>query len=93
MHESPRSSAVIWVIAAALAVVAGIRLLGGGDPDMPPVRVDSSPARGVAERPSAPASELYVHVAGAVRRPGLIRLGAGSRVATALEPPMDEDDP
>ena len=30
-------------------------------------------------------AELYVHVAGAVRRPGLLRLPSGTRVATALE--------
>ena len=30
-------------------------------------------------------SRIYVHVAGAVRRPGLIRMSAGSRVADALE--------
>jgi competence protein ComEA len=32
-----------------------------------------------------PAAGIYVHVAGAVRRPGLVRLPAGSRVAVALE--------
>ena len=71
---------VIWVIAAALAVVAGVRLLGGGEASAPPVRVDGAPAPGAAGR-----ATLYVHVAGAVRSPGLIRLATGSRVATALE--------
>jgi competence protein ComEA len=85
MEGSSRSTVVIWVIAAALAVVAGVRLLGGGETAAPPVKVDGAPARAAAARSAAPASELYVHVAGAVRRPGLIRLSAGSRVATALE--------
>jgi competence protein ComEA len=88
---------VIWVVAAALAALAGARLLGGGEPDAPPVSVDRGAARpGVADRAAAsgsgagvpaPAaeSELYVHVAGAVRRPGLVRLPSGSRVAAALE--------
>jgi competence protein ComEA len=91
VRESPRSTVVIWVIAAALAVVAGARLLGGGEASAPPVSVDRAPRAGAVGRGAAGAGsgkvepELYVHVAGAVRRPGLIRLAAGSRVATALE--------
>jgi competence protein ComEA len=91
VQESPRSTIVIWVIAAALAAVAGVRLLGGGDSSAPPVSVEGGSAaapagRGAAGRGSGTAEpELYVHVAGAVRRPGLIRLARGSRVATALE--------
>jgi competence protein ComEA len=90
VRESPRSTVVIWVIAAALAVVAGARLLGGGEASAPPVSVDGAPRAGAASpgaavgRAGRVEPELYVHVAGAVRRPGLIRLAAGSRVATAL---------
>jgi competence protein ComEA len=73
---------VIWLVAAALAVVAGVRLFGGGgDPGAPPVRVDGIAAKKAADR----GAELHVHVAGAVRRPGLVRLPPGTRVATALE--------
>jgi competence protein ComEA len=74
---------VIWLVAAALALVAGMRLVGADDPAPPPVRID-----GLADKsptPPSPGAELYVHVAGAVRRPGLIQLPAGTRVATALE--------
>jgi competence protein ComEA len=93
VHESSRSTVVIWVIAAALAVVAGTRLLGGGDSAAPPVSVDGGPDRTGADRPSLggsattppTGSRIYVHVAGAVRRPGLIRLPSGTRVAGALE--------
>jgi competence protein ComEA len=100
VQESSRSTIVIWLVAAALAVVAGVRLLGGGEPAAPPVSIDGAPAAaGGANRPAAagpagdgagatpPArgAEVYVHVAGAVRRPGLIRLPSGTRVATALE--------
>src|SRR5919108_1401174 len=101
MAEQSRSTVVIWVIAAGLAVFAATRLLGGGDSGAPPVRIDGGPAvqggaasangAGAAVTGNEPAaasgdrgSELYVHVAGAVRRPGLIRVPAGSRVATAL---------
>jgi competence protein ComEA len=71
------------MIAAALAVVAGMRLLGGGDSPAPTVRVDGAPGRTGTDRRSA--SPMYVHVAGAVKRPGLIRLRPGTRVAAALE--------
>jgi competence protein ComEA len=90
VRESPRSTVVIWVIAAALAVVAGARLLDDGEASAPTVSVDGAPRAGAAGRTAGGGSgkvesELYVHVAGAVRRPGLIRLAAGSRVAKALE--------
>ena len=77
MPESSRSTIVVWAIAAVLVVVAGARLLGGQDEPPPaPVRI-SSDGRHKAAR-------IYVHVAGAVRRPGLLRMADGSRVADAL---------
>jgi competence protein ComEA len=76
-------------------VVAGVRLLGGGDTASVPVSVDgarrasidgAAPGSGGAAATTAGGGdELYVHVAGAVRKPGLIRLPQGTRVATALE--------
>ena len=75
---------MIWIVAAALAVVAGVRLFGGDDPAAPAVRVDGA----AAAKPSSPdrgTSDVFVHVAGAVHRPGLIRLPADARVATALD--------
>lgn len=77
MPESSRSTIVVWAIAAVLAVVAGARLLGGQDEPPPaPVRMSSDGGN--------KATRIYVHVAGAVRRPGLLRMADGSRVADAL---------
>ena len=57
--------------------MAGARLLGGHDePPAAPVRLAPEAGR-ENER-------IYVHVAGAVRRPGLLKMSEGSRVADAL---------
>jgi competence protein ComEA len=78
VHDTPRSTIVIWAIAAVLAVVAGARLLGGHAAPPVPVRLSQTPAR-PEER------SIHVHVVGAVRRAGLMRMPEGSRVADAVE--------
>lgn len=86
MVGDSRGTVVIWVVAAALGVFALMRLTtSGGEEAGKPDRVDRSPATSAAE-PSGAAERagLYVHVAGAVRRPGLVRVPAGARVAEAV---------
>ncbi len=78
MPETSRSTVVVWALAAVLAVVAGSRLLGGHDP------APAAPVR-MAPEGSGASARIYVHVAGAVRRPGLMTMSAGSRVADALQ--------
>lgn len=80
-----------------LATLAAVRLLGGGGPEPPPLRIDGE-AAGTTGPPGAGRSgpgaggagrgggqDIFVHVAGAVRRPGLYRVPSAARVAEALE--------
>ena len=86
MPERSKWTAVAWAAVAAALVFAVVRALSGGAGEVaPPVRVEGGQAR--AERAAGEPSRagLYVHVAGAVRRPGLYRVPEGSRVAVALE--------
>ena len=80
--ERPGSTIAIWLVAAVLAVVAGMRLLGGGHE-----RAGSGEPRSGARHLAhlERHAQVYVHVAGAVRRPGLIRVPPDTRVASALE--------
>jgi competence protein ComEA len=88
MGGESRGTVVIWVVAALLGGLALLRLTGPGDGGSgEPVRMDRSPgAAAPAERGRAAGARaaIYVHVAGAVRRPGLVRVPAESRVAAAV---------
>jgi competence protein ComEA len=95
MGEQSRGTVVAWVVAAVLATVAVLRLSGGGSDGAPAPPVTVGGVAGAeAQAGSTAGSEqassrsdgerIYVHVAGAVRRPGLFRVPAGSRVAAAL---------
>jgi competence protein ComEA len=79
--QGSRSTIVVWAIAAGLAAVAAVRILGDDQPQPAAISVSDSPVA-VRERGGG---GIYVHVAGAVRRPGLMRLPPGSRVAVALD--------
>jgi competence protein ComEA len=86
MVGDSRGTVVIWVVAVALGVFALMRLTGSGSEGEAgePVRVDRTPGASTGSRGGAERAGLYVHVAGAVRRPGLVRVPAGARVAEAV---------
>lgn len=87
MGGESRGTVIVWVVAAVLGVFALMRLTGsdGEEGTGEPVRVDRSPgASGQSGRRGPEPAGVYVHVAGAVRRPGLVRLPVGSRVAEAV---------
>ena len=83
---------VAWAAVAALLVVAGVRMIApslrGGAEVPPPVTIAGERAGGArsdgARGAAGTDAGLYVHVAGAVRRPGLYRVPEDSRVAVAL---------
>jgi competence protein ComEA len=78
--DRPVGNVLVWLAVAALGGLALVRLAGGGNgPEPAPVRIGAGPARPTAGRP-----EALVHVAGAVRHPGLVRVPAGARVAVAV---------
>src|SRR3954469_24886815 len=92
MPEITRSQLVSYAALAILVVALGVRFMharppapaaasGGG-----PVAAAGSPDGASAVRIARPAPQAaVVHVAGAVRNPGVYRLPAGARVQDAVE--------
>jgi competence protein ComEA len=85
--ERSAREVLIWLLVAGLAAFALWRIASdGAEAGGAPVEIDRGPPgtgserRGKASGPTG----LYVHVAGAVRRPGVVRVPAGSRVAGAV---------
>jgi competence protein ComEA len=87
MFDPDRRHLVAYLAAAAVLVVIAMRLIGSAGREAPiPSVTAAAPARPAASRRAErPRTLIWIDVAGAVRRPGLYSLPAGSRVAAALE--------
>ena len=88
--DVPRSTVLAWAAAALLGAAALFSMLRGpGDEPGPRIALDRSAAPAAPARPRAGAGPaevgLWVHVAGAVRRPGVYRLPARARVTAAVD--------
>src|SRR2546423_663844 len=84
LEDVDKGKLVTYAATALLVLAIALRLhahSGGGA--APAVALDPAPAQ--AARAPASTRELWVDVAGAVRRPGLYKVPAGSRLAAALE--------
>jgi competence protein ComEA len=79
-----RSQALAYLAVAVVVVVVGARYLGGREPAAPGPAAADAGGGGVRVERAAPRAAT-VHVAGAVRRPGVYRLPPGARIDDAVQ--------
>jgi competence protein ComEA len=88
LADIDKGKLVTYAAVGLLLLAIALRLHAHGGGGGPPATVSLAPAgggRAPAAATPAPVRELWVDVAGAVRRPGLYKLPAGSRLAVAVE--------
>jgi competence protein ComEA len=80
--DRPRNL-LAYVVAAVVLVCLAVRVFGAsGGGDTPAVALDRPPRSISTPRAGG---RIWIHVAGAVRRPGLYRVAADARAGTAVE--------
>src|SRR5437868_4851535 len=89
LEDIDKGKLVTYAAVGLLVLAIALRLHAhGGGGGAPPATVSLAPTgetRVAASPPVATGRELWVDVAGAVRRPGLYKVPAGSRLAAAVE--------
>ena len=97
MNGSGKGQIAAYVAAALLLLIGGTYLLrgagGSGAAAAGGVAMDGAggggapggTGGGAAREDAAPGRPVFVHVAGAVRRPGIYRVRSGARVAAAVK--------
>lgn len=86
MPEVSRSQVIVYAaIAVALLLVGARAVRGEGSTDASFAAADSGGSKGSGFSVSGQAGDLVVDVTGAVRRPGVYRMPAGSRVDDAID--------
>jgi competence protein ComEA len=91
VRDRPRLELVAYAVGALVLIVVGARLLlpEEVEPAGGPPRLTLDGAAAAAGAPAEVGEQgrrgVYVHVAGAVRRPGIYRVPAGARVSAAVK--------
>jgi competence protein ComEA len=78
-----RNQLVGWAVAVLVIGVLGARYLARDAPGQPPQGGSAAPAARLEQAPGS-GGRIVVHVAGAVRRPGVYRMRSGSRIDDAV---------
>ncbi|WFE41814.1 helix-hairpin-helix domain-containing protein [Micromonospora sp. WMMD998] len=86
-HRGVRALAAVAAVVVVVAAVWAWRSRPSAEPVRPVAPVTEASAGAVTDvaAPAGPSAQVVVAVAGKVRRPGLVRLPSGARLADALE--------